>query len=98
MRSFESRMNKAEYSKAMRQTERLHEARELREKEQRSRLRDVMRGMSEYGKAVARAAMSRNDAKPIQRTQDAGFHSQVYSDNRSNREMSYGSDGRRRRD
>jgi hypothetical protein len=58
----------------------------------------VMRGMSEYGKAVARAAMSRNDAKPIQRTQDAGFHSQVYSDNRSNRETSYGSDGRRRRD
>lgn len=98
MRSFESRMNKAEYSKAMRQTERLHEARERREKESRSKLRDAMVGMSEFGKAVARAAMQRNDDRPLKRTSHSGFHSEVFAYDRSNRDESRGSDGRRRRD
>jgi hypothetical protein len=45
-----------------------------------------------------RAAMARNDHKPGPRAFDAGFHVDVFSNNRSNRDDSRGPDGRRYRD
>jgi len=98
MRSFESRMNKHERSLLARKVERRQEAREARESELRSELRRQMPGMTERGREIARVAMRRNDGKPREKTVDAGFHSEVYSYDRSNRDESRGSDGRRHRD
>ena len=53
---------------------------------------------SDFGRAVARATMARHDAKPGPQTYEPGFHVEAYSYDRSNREASYGPDGRRRRD
>lgn len=98
MRRFESHMNKVEFSRAMRKTEMAAQQREHMEKMNRSELRMLMQSMSPMGRAVARAAMQRNDGKPIKYAQHAGFHSEVYSQDRSNRETSYDQQGRRRRD
>lgn len=54
--------------------------------------------MSAQGADILRACMDRNDGKPRPRTFDAGFHSSVYSDNRSNRDDSRRSDGKRFKD
>lgn len=97
MRSFESRMSKTEYSKAMRKAEREQRVREERESAMRSNLRDQMRGMSERGKAIARAAMAYNDAKPRERAKESGFISECYSYDSSNRMESRDAQGRRRR-
>jgi len=98
MRSFEKQMNKREYSRLARNVERKLEARERREKELRSQLRDQMGRMSSFGRAVALAAMQRNDAKARPSVGEAGFISEVYSYDRSNREASRDAEGRRRRD
>jgi rRNA maturation endonuclease Nob1 len=98
MRRFESHMNKREYSRAQRKIESNQQQRETREARNRSELRGRMQSMSPFGRAVARTAMERNDAKPKKSGFDAGFFSDVYSFDRSNREESRGEDGRRRRD
>jgi len=98
MRSFESQMNKREYSRLARRVERNQEQREAREKVMRSQLRDEMAHMTSFGRAVALQAMRNNDGKPRPRATHPGFISEVYSYDRSNRETSRDSDGRRRRD
>jgi len=42
--------------------------------------------------------MRQNDHKPRERVQDANFHVEVYSQDRSNRDESRDERGRRRRD
>lgn len=98
MRRFEGRMNKSEMARAERHFEQRQQQREERQRETRARLRDAMANMSEYGKAVARAAMAQGDTKPTKRVNDCGFHSEVYAYNRSNREESRDERGMRRRD
>ena len=98
MRTFERTMNRIEYAKMQRQVERKQQARERREADTRGQLRQQMQSMSAMGRDLALAAMRRNDAKATARAGDANFHNQAYSFDRSNREESRGSDGRRRRD
>lgn len=98
MRGFERKMNKAEFAEAERRVERKHQMREEREKRNRSTLRDEMGRMTQRGRDLARAAMARNDAKPQERARDGNFHSEVFSMDRSNRDDSRDSSGRRRRD
>src|SRR4051812_30434129 len=98
MRRFEKTMNKVEHAKAMRQFEQRQEQRSEREKKMRSDLRQQMQTMSELGRNVARAAMELSDRKPVKRPGDAGFMSEVYSYDRSNRDESRDAHGRRRRD
>lgn len=98
MRRFESQMNRAEYSRAMRKAEHAQQAREAQERETRSELRSRMQSFSTFGRELAREAMRRNDAKPRERAREAGFVSEVYSYDRSSRGESRGPDGRRRRD
>lgn len=98
VRRFENQMNQREYARAQRRVERMQEHRENRERMTRSELRRLMQSMTPFGRAVARAAMSRNDQKPRPRASDPGFHVDVFSNYRSNRETSYDPQGRRRRD
>jgi hypothetical protein len=98
VRRFEKFMDKHEYARAERRVERMQEMNELREKESRGQLRHNMQQMSEYGRDVARAAMRLNDGKPRAKAKEAGFHLDVYSNARSNREESRDAQGRRRRD
>lgn len=100
VRRFEKHMNAHEYSRAMRRAEKAQQHREERERHTRSQLRDVMSSMTPFGRALARAAISKNDAKPRPResARDPGFHSDVYSNDRSNRAESRDAQGRRRRD
>lgn len=98
VRHFEHHMNARELSLAHRRVERLQQMREQRESETRSELRRLMPSMSAFGRALARAAQGRNDAKPRERARDAGFHVDVYSNDRSNRDESRDAQGRRRRD
>lgn len=98
VRRFESVMNKHEYSRASRRVERAQQQRELRETHTRSTLRNLMQSMTPFGRALARAAMSRNDDKPRERTKDANFVVEAFSYDRSNREDSRDAAGRRRRD
>lgn len=96
MRRFESHMNKVEFSLAMRKSEMKQMQREHMEKENRSNLRMAMQSMSRMGRDVANAAMRLNDDKPRERAAHPGFHSEVFSNDRSNREESRGPDGRKR--
>src|SRR5262245_22548857 len=96
MRAFESKMNRQEYAHAQRRTERLAELRESDIRRRHSELRNMMQGMSERGKAFARAAMDNTNARPAPRAKESGFHNEIYSTDRSNRETAYGPDGRRR--
>lgn len=98
MRRFEKGMNAVEYSRAARRLEHKQRQREERERVLRGELRMRMQSMSAAGRAIARAVMDRNDNRPRERVQDANFHSEVYSFNRSNRDESRDSQGRRRRD
>lgn len=98
VRRFEAHMNKHEFRRAARKAELQQRMREERERHSRSDLRALMQSMSERGRAVARAAMRRNDNKPREHAKDAGFHSEVYSFDRSNRDESRDAQGRRRRD
>ena len=100
VRRFEKHMNAHEYSRAVRRAEKAQENREAREKHTRSQLRDVMTSMTPFGRALARAAISKNDNKPRpqEHARDPGFHSDVYSNDRSNRAESRDAQGRRRRD
>lgn len=72
--------------------------RETREREQRSNLRQAMTGLDARGRDFARAVMARNDGRPMKRPGEAGFVSEVYSYDRSNRETSRDPQGRKRRD
>lgn len=54
--------------------------------------------MSEQGKDILREAMQRNDRRSPSASSDAGFRVEAFSENRSNRDESRGSDGRRMRD
>ena len=98
VRRFEAHMNKHEYRRAARRAELQQRMREARESESRSELRARMQSMSERGRAIAREAMRRNDDKPREHAKDAGFHSEVYAYDRSNRDASRDAQGRRRRD
>jgi hypothetical protein len=98
MRRFERHMNAHEYSQAARKTEEKQRQRELRESQSRSELRRLMGSMTPFGRSLAREAMRRADARPVERTKDPGFHSDVYSNDRSNRDESRDAQGRRRRD
>lgn len=98
MRRFEKHMNDHERSQASRQLEVREQQRERMEHLNRSDLNALMPGMSRAGRDVARAAIQRTDSRPRRHTSDPGFHSSVYSDDRSNREDSRDSQGRRRRD
>lgn len=98
VRRFEKAMNAHEYSRAMQRVERQQQFREEREKHLRSELRQRMQSFSECGRAIARAAMRRNDEKPREYAKDPGFISEVYSYDRSNRDESRDAQGRRRRD
>lgn len=98
VRRFEAHMEKTEFAHAQRRAERLQALRERRESELRSELFHRMHTMSPFGRAVARAAIARNNAKPVARARESGFHVDVYSNDRSNRDESRGPDGRRRRD
>lgn len=98
MRRFEQTMNRQDYSRAQRKFEHAQEQREHRDKHLRSELFEKMKGMSEHGRAVARTLMARNDAKPQKRPSDGGFHSEIFSYDRSNRDDSRDSSGHRRRD
>lgn len=98
MRRFEKVMNRHEYSRASRRLEHKLAGREAREKALRGDLRMRMQSMSTAGRTLARAAMDRNDNRPKERVADANFHNEAYSFNRSNRDESRDSAGRRRRD
>ena len=98
VRRFEKVMNAREYSRMARAVERKQQMREERESATRSELRRLMPNMTEFGRAVARAAQGRNDAKPRERVKDPNFHVQCYSYDKSNREESRDERGRRRRD
>lgn len=98
MRRFESQMNKREYALAQRKFEKRQEQREERERVMRSELHERMKYMSQIGRDVARAAMARNDGKPVPRASEPGFISEVYSYTRSNRDESRDSRGSRRKD
>jgi len=98
VRRFEKHMNAHEFRRASRRAEIQQRMREARESASRSDLRVLMRTMSERGRAIARAAMSRNDGKPREHAREAGFHNEVYSNDRSNRDVSRDAQGRRRRD
>lgn len=98
VRRFESTMNKRELSRAHRRVEAMQANREARESATRSELRRLMPNMTEFGRAVARQAMQRNDAKPRERARDVNFHVEAFSYDHSNREESRDAQGRRRRD
>ena len=98
MRRFESTMSKSQRSEMERRVEAKQALEEKRQSESRSELRRRMQGFSEFGKAVARVAMKRNDEKPKPKVHDPGFMSEVYNYDRSNREQAYDERGRRRRD
>lgn len=98
VRRFEHVMSQREYARAARRVERKQMMREQRESMTRSDLRSLMSSMTPFGRALARAAMARNDAKPRERARDAGFHLEAYSYDHSNRPESRDSQGRRRRD
>ena len=98
VRRFEGVMNVREYARASRRVERAQQQRELRESHTRSELHHLMQSMSPAGRAIARAAIARNNAKPLMRAREAGFHVDAFSNDRSNRETSRDGQGRRRRD
>jgi hypothetical protein len=98
VRRFEKVMNAHEYSRAARRVEHQQQFREQREKHMRGELRQKMQSMSERGRELARVVMRQNDHKPRERVQDANFHVEVYSQDRSNRDESRDERGRRRRD
>lgn len=98
MRNFEKMMNRHEYSRAERRTEMMQRGREQQQSVLRSHLRGLFTSMTRAGRDLAREAMRRNDHKPVERTREADFHSEIYSYDRGNREGSRGSDGRRMRD
>lgn len=98
MRRFEQTMNRHEFSRASRKTEYAQQAREAQQKVLRSALRDRFTSMTRAGRDLAREAMRRNDNKPVERTREAGFHSEIYSYDRGNREEGRDNHGRRMRD
>lgn len=98
VRRFESQMTKQERSIAARKVEKMQQHREMRETQNRGQLRQLMQSMTPFGRAVARAAMRRNDDKPREHTKDPNFVVEAYSFDRSNRDVSRDPDGRRRRD
>jgi hypothetical protein len=98
VRRFESVMNKREYARASRRVEALQAQRVARERETRSELARLMSSMTPMGRALARAAIERNNGKPLERAGDAGFHLDVYANDRGNRDESRDAQGRRRRD
>lgn len=98
VRRFEAHMEKTEFAHAQRRAERLQALRERRESETRAELFHRMKTMSPFGRAVAHAAIARNNAKPSARAQASGFHVDVFSNDRSNRDESRDAQGRRRRD
>jgi hypothetical protein len=97
-RSVERRVNSHEFSRACRRAEAADRGQQLQTKEQRSELFRQMASFSNMGKDVAREAMARNNAKPGVRAHEPGIRIEVFSENRGNREVSRGADGRRRRD
>ncbi len=97
MRRLEGRLNTHEQQRANQVFERSERAREASEHDRRSGLRDEMRKMTPYGRDLARAAMSQSDSRR-RAPHVVGLHSEVYNVDRSNREDSRDSQGRRRRD
>lgn len=98
VRRFESHMNKHERAIASRRVEQMHRMHEQRLSQTRGNLRMAMQSMSAMGRDVARAAMNQTNRKSNFQTRDPGFHVDVFSNNRSSRDESRDSSGRRRRD
>lgn len=98
VRRFEKVMNAHEYSRALRRVEVRQQQRLMREHATRGDLRMRMQSFSRLGREIARAAMARNDAKPIERAAFPNFHAEVYAFDRSNRDESRDARGKRRRD
>lgn len=98
VRRFESQMNQRELSRAQRRVEIHHAQRAIRERQSRGELYQHMQHFSRVGRDVARAAIARNNAKAAPRAADPGFHVEVFSYDRSNRDVSRDAQGRRRRD
>jgi hypothetical protein len=98
VRRFESQATAHDSSLAQRRFEQQQAQREAREKTNRSELYRQMPSMTRFGRELARTAIARNDGKPLKRAHAGGVVSEVMSYDRSNREESRGSDGRRRRD
>lgn len=96
VRRFEHQVNAHDYSRAQRKFEHQQEQRENREKANRSELRRQMQSMTRFGRELARVTMQRNDAKPLKRPGEPGFVSEIFSYDRSNRQESRDSQGRRR--
>jgi len=99
VRRFEKTINQHEQAENQIRVEDRHRQRESMEGRNRSDLFHAMKSMSAAGRTIAQAAINRNIARHQQeRTSDPGFRIECYSDDRSSRETSRGSDGRRRRD
>lgn len=97
MRRFERTMNRDEQRRATDAFERAEHQRSRSETARRRALYHEMEHMTPLGRDLAREAMARGDA--IRRAPHVvGFHSEIYNVDRSNREDSRDSQGRRRRD
>lgn len=98
VRRFERTVNQQERARMAAHVEARHRGRLLQESTTRPELYRHMKTMSNAGRDVARAAVELGNARPQEQTSDPGFRVEVYSDDRSSRDASRGSDGRRRRD
>lgn len=98
VRRFEQEMNKRTRSDTEYRAERQSEAIERGEKLRRSDFFQKMSSMSPFGRAVARAAIEKNNAKPRPKGHDTGFHVECYSYDRGSRDDSRDPSGRRRKD
>mgnify|MGYP001608314398 FL=1 len=99
VRRFERQVNQHERAENQQRVEAQHRQRESMEGRNRSDLFHRMKTMSAAGRTIAQTAINRNISRHQQeRTSDPGFRIEVYSDDRSSRDESRGSDGRRRRD
>lgn len=98
VRRFEAEVNKQSRADNQQRVESQHQQREARESVNRSELFHRMKTFSNAGRAIAREAIARGNQRPQEQTSDVGFRVEAYSENRSNRDESRSSDGRRRRD
>lgn len=99
VRRFERQVNQHERAENQQRVEAQHRQRESMEGRNRSDLFHRMKTMSAAGRAIAQTAIDRNIARHQQeRTREPGFRIEAYSEDRSSREVTRSSDGRRRRD
>lgn len=98
VRNFERRMNESERKRYFEHKERQEMRFSEWTKSARSELRQKMQHMSEYGRAIAQAAMDANDRESGVNTRwEPGFHLEAFSVDSSNREAQYDRDLQRRK-